>query len=551
MNGTILLTIGIIFFTLAYFIYGRYLSKLFGINPNIKTPAHELNDGLDYVPTKHAILFGHHFSSIAGAGPIVGPVLAVYLGWGPAVLWILIGCVFIGAMHDFAALFISVRNEGKSIGYAVESYLGYYGRQIFLLFSWGSLVLAVTIFAILTGKIFTDSPAVATSTILFIIVAPLFGYLTYKKGFSLIINSVIFVPLLFLFIWFGIQFPLNLTAIFNISPELTYHVWIIFLLIYVFIASILPVWLLLQPRDYLNSYLLYTMLIISFIGIFIATPTFKIPMFTGWTGLNIGRKMDLIPMLFVTVACGACSGFHALVSSGTTSKQINNEKKILSVSYGGMLIEGILALIAVTSVAILSKSNFHTLIQNTTPVTAFASGLAGITLKLGIPYKISVIFISLTVSAFMLTTLDTATRLARFTWQELFIPSNTVTKKMGKTKRILSNYFTGTFIVVLVSGYLAFSGNGNLIWPIFGAANQLLASLTLLIVTLYLVRKQVNFWIALIPMCFMLLTSCWALILLFMENLHGNPALLTATTFLLIMAASLIIKAVCSLKTSK
>ena len=548
MNGALLLTIGIVVFGLAYFVYGRYLSKLFGIDPKRKTPAHELSDGLDYVPTKPAVLFGHHFSSIAGAGPIVGPVLAVYLGWGPAVLWILFGCVFVGAMHDFAALFISVRNEGRSIAYTVENYLGYSGRQIFLLFAWAALVLVVAIFGILIAKIFVSSPSVTTSSLQFITMAPIFGYLTYKKNLPILFGSIIFVPLLFFFVWVGIRFPLNLITLLGISSGVTFQIWIIILLIYVFIASVLPVWLLLQPRDYLNSYLLYVMLIICCLGVFFTAPVFNMPIFVGWSGKSNGSEIDLVPMLFVTVACGACSGFHALVSSGTTSKQINCERRILPISYGAMLIEGILALVAVISVAVLSKGDYHALIQSTTPVTAFANGLAGITSKLGIPYKLATTFISLTVSAFMLTTLDTAARLARFTWQELFMPAKTSTKKQSRTSKLFSNYFTATLIVVILSGYLAFSGNGNKIWPVFGASNQLLASLTLLVITLYLIRKKSNFWIALIPMFFMLITSCWALILLFIKNLHGNPMLLTAIGFLIIMAACLVVKATYSLK---
>ncbi|HJO95602.1 MAG TPA: carbon starvation protein A [Victivallales bacterium] len=548
MNGTLLLIIGIVIFSSAYIFYGRYLSRLFDVNPNRKTPAHKFSDGLDYVPTKTSVLFGHHFSSIAGAGPIVGPILALYMGWVPAVLWILIGCVFIGAMHDFAALFISIRNDGRSIGYAVESYLGYSGRQIFLLFAWAALLLVVAIFSILIAKIFLKNPSVATSSILFIFMSPFFGYLVYKKGISILVGSIIFVPLLFFFVWVGVLFPLNLTVIFRITPESTFQIWISVLLIYVFFASILPVWLLLQPRDYLNSYLLYVMLIISFLCIFFTAPSFNLPAFASFSKYTLTDKVNLLPILFVTVACGACSGFHALVSSGTTSKQIDNERKILPVSYGSMLVEGILALIAVISVAVLSKKGFHNILSTTSPVTAFSNGLAGIISEVGISYNLAGTFISLAVSAFMLTTLDTSTRLARFIWQELFIPSANSNKKSGKTGKFFKNYTVATLIVIIISGYLAFSGNGNKIWPVFGASNQLLASLTLLVISLYLIRKKVNFWIALIPMFFMLIISCWALVLLFIKNFHGNPALLISIGFLIIMAGCLVIKATFSLK---
>ena len=547
MNGSILLIISIAIFGLAYFFYGRYLTRLFGVNPKRKTPAHKFNDNLDYVPTKPAVLFGHHFSSIAGAGPIVGPILAVYLGWGPAILWILLGCIFIGGIHDFAALFISIRNKGRSIGYVVEHYLGYSGRQIFLLFAWAALVLLVAIFSILIAKIFVDTPSVATSSLLFIVMAPSFGYLIYKKNLSILLGSIIYVPILFFFVWIGMHFPLNLSALLGISSGSAFNVWVTVLLVYIFIASVLPVWLLLQPRDYLNSYLLYLMLLICFLGILFVAPSLKLPAFVGWSSFGSNNQMDLFPMLFVTIACGACSGFHALVSSGTTSKQIHCEGKVLLVSYGSMLVEGILAIIAVISVAVLTNGNFHSLLQNTSPVTAFADGLAVITSKIGVPFKLSLAFISLAVSAFMLTTLDTSTRLARLTWEELFMPSKVKVKKQNKITRFFSNYFTATFIVIIVSGYLAFSGHGTRIWPVFGASNQLLASLTLLVATLYLIKKKVNFWMALIPMLFMLATSCWALILLFLQNIHNNPMLLIAIAFLIIMAITLVIKAIFSL----
>lgn len=553
MNGAVLLITGIIFFILAYRVYGRYLARLFEIDPGRETPANTLNDGVDYVPAKFPVLFGHHFASIAGAGPIVGPVLAVYLGWGPVALWILFGSVFIGAMHDFAALLSSVRNEGRSIGHFIEQHLGYSGRQIFLVFCWSALVLVVAIFALLVAKTFVETPAVATASVLFIAMAPVFGYLVYRKGLSIALGSIVFVPLLFLFIWIGTLFPLDITAVWGVSADTAKNIWLVLLFIYVFIASISPVWILLQPRDYLNSYLLYAMVLVGFVSILFAAPHFEMPAFTGWFAEKPkGGMGSVFPILYVTVACGACSGFHALVSSGTTAKQVSNEKHILPIGYGAMLVEGVVALMALISVAILTKSEYLTILSTMTPVNAFASGLSGFAAKIGISASIGMTFISLSISAFMLTTLDTATRLTRFAWQELFLPrSKEEIRAPGGVISVVSNTPVATLIAVGVAGYLASTGTAWQIWPVFGASNQLLAALTLLVITLILIRKKSNFWISLIPMLFMATITCWALVELFRKNMGGNSILLIATGFLLVMALILIVQAGFSLRRAR
>ena len=550
MNGAILMTFGIIFFIAAYLLYGRYLARLFGIDPVRETPANTMTDGVDYVPAKFPVLFGHHFASIAGAGPIVGPVLAAYLGWGPVVLWVLLGCVFIGAMHDFAALLSSVRNEGRSIGHIIEQHLGYSGRQIFLVFCWSALVLVVAVFALLVARTFVETPAVATASILFIGMAPAFGFLVYRRGMSIAVGSLIFVPLLFLFIWVGTRFPLDLTAILGVSADAATNIWLIFLFIYVFVASTSPVWILLQPRDYLNSYLLYAMVLVGFVSIMFAAPHFELPAFTGWFAEKpTGGMGSIFPILYVTVACGACSGFHALVSSGTTAKQVANEKHILPIGYGAMLVEGIVALMALISVAILPKGQYMEILSSMTPVSAFASGLSGFATKIGISAEIGMTFISLSISAFMLTTLDTATRLTRFAWQELFLPrAQEGNRSHNNGNTVLSNTFVATMVAVLVAGYLSSTGTAWQIWPVFGASNQLLAALTLLVVTLILFRKKSNFWISLFPMIFMATITCWALIALFRKNMGENNVLVIATAFLLVMALILIVQAVFSLR---
>ena len=550
MNGATLLIIGIIFFLFAYRVYGRYLSRLFDIDSGRKTPAHTRTDGIDYVPAKFPVLFGHHFASIAGAGPIVGPVLAVYLGWGPVALWVLFGCVFIGAMHDFAALLSSVRNEGRSIGHVIEQYLGYSGRQIFLVFCWCALILVVAIFALLVAKTFVEAPAVATASVLFIAMAPVFGYLVYQRGLSILAGSLVFVPLLFLFIWIGTLYPLDVAVIFDVSAETAKNIWLVVLFVYIFIASVCPVWILLQPRDYLNSYLLYAMVLVGLVSIFFASPDFNMPAFTGWFAEKPkGGMGSVFPILYVTVACGACSGFHALVSSGTTAKQVANEDHILPIGYGAMLVEGVVALMALISVAILSKSAYMSMLSSMTPVSAFASGLSGFATTIGIPASIGMTFISLTISAFMLTTLDTATRLTRFSWQELFLPGRQSRNGTpSKPVAMFSHTVVATLIAVIIAAYLASTGTAWQIWPVFGASNQLLAALTLLVVTLILIRRKSNFWVSLIPMVFMATITCWALIALFRRNMGENSVLVIATGFLLVMALVLIVQAVVSLK---
>ena len=547
MNATILLLGTMLIFLIAYRVYGRFLNNLFDVSNERQTPAHVFNDGVDYVPTKFPVLFGHHFASIAGAGPIVGPILAGYFGWLPALIWIIIGSIFIGGVHDFASMVVSARNDGHSIGYLVEKYMGYYGRQIFLFFTLAALLLVVAIFSILIAKICTSVPSVFTASCLFILIAPIYGYLVYRKGLSVVKGSFVFVPLLFISVFIGIYYPVDLMKIMGLSTGTVNNIMIIILLIYCFIASIMPVWLLLQPRDYLNSFLLYAMLILALAGILFVSPDLNMKAFNGWeiTQAN-GSIMDLFPMIFVVVACGACSGFHSLVSSGTSSKQVYSEKDMLRVGYGAMLVEGVVAVIALISVAYLTEAQFANTMRHTSPINAFANGIGSMVEEFGISEHFAVVFISLTVSAFMLTTLDTATRLARFTWQEMFIKNNENLKDAEKDTghKFFGNIYVATLGCVVIAGYLAFSGNGNAIWPVFGASNQLLAALSLLTVTLYLITNKKNYWVSLIPTIFMLIVSLWALIILLKLNINqGEYALITATVFLIIMAIAICIKA--------
>lgn len=551
----------LVYFVIAYFVYGRFVSKRFGVDASRPCPSKTMNDGVDYVPTHPAVLFGHHFASIAGAGPIVGPILAALYGWLPAVLWILLGCVFIGAMYDFSAMFISVRNNGRSIAYAVEKELGYIGRQVFLLFCLFALILVVAIFTLNVADGFLANPSVATSSILFIFMAPFFGIATNRKVLGLPEATLVFVVLLFISVWIGTILPFDMVEAVGGSKDVARCIWIIGLLYYAMCASIIPVWVLLQPRDYLNSFLLYAMMILGVAGVVWARPTLSLP------ALNVpsGAVPSIFPLLFVTIACGACSGFHALVASGTSSKQISSEKHIQPVAYGGMLMEGALALLAIISVAYMDLDGVKALLTGPEKVPApiaFARGLAHFCESLGIKYSIGYNFISLGISAFMLTSLDTATRLARFIWQEMVMPvdkqagsvavsgNQVATKKPSKIREVLGNRWVATSVVIVLGAYLALSGDGNEIWPVFGASNQLLAALALLSATLWLMREKRPALFAMLPMFFMLIISIWALVCLVIQK-WGNWTLCVISIVLIILALFLVVLAAVKLSAKR
>jgi carbon starvation protein len=548
MNGMMLLCVALGYFALCYWLYGGFLTRLFGIDNSRQTPAVTRYDGIDYVPSHPAVLFGHHFSSIAGAGPIVGPIMASYFGWLPALLWILIGCVFVGAVHDFAALFLSVRNGGKSIGYVIEKLMGLGGRQLFLVFCWACLILVVAIFGLMVAGTFYTNPSVATASILFILMAPIFGFVS-RRYLSLRSSSFIFVPLVFFSVWLATKIPADIQTWFNLSDSDTKLVWLSFLAVYVLVASVVPVQWLLQPRDYLSSYLLYAMLLLGIIGIFIYNPEIRMPNFVAYrVPLASGDEANMIPTLFILIACGACSGFHSLVASGTTSKQIRKEKDILPIGYGGMIVEGILGVMSLITVIYLSDADFLTLAKN--PAQAFAHGIGTFTECLGLPKDLGIVFISLSISAFMMTSLDTATRLGRFCWQELFSPSyinaekysqnNELVKNCSFTK-ILSNSFVASIIFVILAFIMAKSGSASSVWPIFGASNQLLAALTLLSITLYLKLKGLNYHITLLPTILMVVMSIWGLIEIAIVAWNNSYVLVGSSLFLIFMAILLVI----------
>ncbi len=562
MNGALLLGLCCALFFLAYSIYGRIIMRLLGVDPNRPTPAHTMRDGVDYLPTHPMVLFGHHFASIAGAGPIVGPVLAAQYGWLAVALWVVVGGIFIGAAHDLAALYLSLRHQGRSIGTIIEGLMGYPGRMIFLAFCWFTLILVVAEFTRLVAQTFISTPAVATASLLFIMLAVIFGLLLNYRILSLLTASIIFVPLAFGCVWLGTCLPLDLVALTNCQPQTALSIWITILLGYCILASILPVWILLQPRDYLNSYLLYAMMLLGFAGILLVMPHLELPALTGWHATNpvSGSRDPLLPLLFVTVACGACSGFHALVASGTTAKQVDREDHIRPIAYGGMLVEGALAITALVAVAALSKESYSAAMREHGAVYLFANGIANFTTRLGLPHQSGMIFISLSLAAFLMTTLDTATRLARFTWQEMLLPRTTTSTNTSANTQpappswhnLLANRYTATLLTVATIWWLLHAGGAKSLWPIFASSNQLLAALTLLGCVLWLKQSSRSIHLFLWPMLFMITTSGWAVTTLFIRNLKlwytdgiATGGAMTITSAILIIMALALLRYCC------
>ena len=559
MNGILLLLGATAIFVVAYFGYGRLLERLLGVDPSRPTPAVSLGDGVDYVPAHPAVLFGHHFASIAGAGPIVGPIAAAYFGWGAVVAWVVIGCVFIGAVHDMVSLYLSVRHEGRSIASVIETVLGRPGKLLFLVFCWSTLILVCAEFTRQVAVTFVHSPEVATSSLLFIVLAVAFGLATNRAKVPVLPATLVAVPVMFFFVWLGTKMPLDLVRGFGMSESGAQTAWTLVLLAYCFLASTLPVWFLLQPRDYLNSYLLYAMMALGFLGVFAASPHVNLDAFAGWRAANAaGVSQPLFPILFITIACGACSGFHALVASGTTAKQIASERHIRPVAYGGMLLEGVLAVLALLAVGSFAQADLAPKLAKPGPVSLFASGLASFCAHLGVPEGAGYTFMCLAVSAFLMTSVDTATRLARFTWQELWTPTdataNSAESARGGICAVLSNmYFSTLLSVGLVA--LLLLGNpeaAKTLWNVFASANQLLAGLTLFTASLWLWRARRAWWVTLFPMLFMLsVSSCGLFLLCTGSWKSGNATLGVVTAILLALAAVLVLLAIRSFAASR
>ena len=533
MSLSILLLISAIILLFAYRIYGKYVYNKFGLSDARKAPSHTHRDGIDYEPSKPIVVLGHHFASIAGAGPIVGPIIAVTFGWIPAVIWILVGGIFFGAVHDLGSMAASLRTEGKSIGVIIRNQIGIKGKQLFILFSFSTLILVIGVFSDIIAKTFVANPGVASASILFIFLAVAFGYLNRlvgNKNIAFIAITVIGVILMYYFVYLGTQIPL----------ALDYKWWVGGLLIYAFIASVTPVSLLLQPRDYLNSYLLYGMMIAAVAGVLVANPTIEMSTEVQFSSESLGY---VFPVLFVTIACGAISGFHALVASGTTSKQLDKESDAKIVGFGGMLIESFLAIISVGAVIILSRTEYLDRLTVEGPVALFSTGLGGMISSLGISEPFAIGFVALTVSAFALTTLDTCTRLARFTLQEYFEDMPQPAAQVMAKNRYLS-----TTIVVILSVLLLASGEFSRLWPIFGSANQLLAALALLTIGVWLIKKNISATFVTIPMFFMFTVTLASLGLFAWKNFQDEGYILASiASILFVLAIALIVLAIRSL----
>lgn len=537
MNGIVVLLVGIAVLAVAYVTYGKWLAKQWGIDPSRETPSHTEEDGMDYVPTKAPVLMGHHFSSIAGAGPINGPIQAAVFGWVPVLLWVLIGGIFFGAVHDFGALFASIRNKGQSIGEVIATTMGSKSKKLFLIFSYLTLILVVAAFGSIVANTFmatytedgqvdvAASSANATTamiSILFILIAIAFGFLVYRRNAGLGLSTVIGVVAIVVCMVIGINWhPIYLSN----------TTWMLIVGVYILAASVAPVWLLLQPRDYLSSFLLYFMMIIAVVGIIgcgiMGGAQMDIPAFTGFvdtlapTGTSLGA---MFPALFVTIACGAISGFHSLVGSGTTAKQLNSEKDAQPIAYGGMLIECALAIISLCAVGYIWSS--YASGETVTPTVVFATGISkmlgtipGLSGTTDIAYTLLV----LTVSVFCLTSLDTATRLARYMFQEFWLEPGQSYKDAEGYKKVLANPFVATVITVVLGIGLGLTGYAN-IWPLFGAANQLLAALGLLAVATWLGKAGKNNKMFLFPMAFMLIVTITSLCMTIKSNVDGIMA---------------------------
>ena len=518
VNSVVLILLAIAIFVVAYLTYGRYLAKTWGIDPKRKTPAYELEDGVDYCPAKTPVLMGHHFSSIAGAGPINGPIQAAFFGWLPCFLWIVIGGIFFGAVQDFGSIFVSIRHEGKSLGEVIEENIGHKSRVLFTVFAWLVLLLVIAAFADIVANSFTGSAAngsVATASMLFIVLAIGFGFAVYRKNAPMVVASVVGVILLAVCVAIGLAFPIELPKTF----------WIIFVFIYIMIASVTPVWILLQPRDYLSSFLLYFMIIAAVIGIFGAHPDIQIP---AYIGFHVSNNY-MFPTLFITIACGAISGFHSLIGSGTTSKQLDNEKDALMVGYGSMLIECVLAVISLIAVATLTSDGQFAAAGFSSPTVVFASAISGFFAQLGLSegaVSATYTIIALAVSCFCLTSLDTATRLGRFMFQELFAGTS-----VGKQMK-LENMYVATGITALCGFALCLAGYAK-VWPLFGACNQLVAVPAFLAIGTYLKKQGKNNKMLHIPIIFMSCATIVSLIFSFKNNLVAliNGGLDGAATF--------------------
>jgi carbon starvation protein len=495
-----------VLFGISYVVYGGYLSRQLGLDDSRITPAQEINDGKDFVPAKPSLLLGQHFSAIAAAGPIVGPVLAgLWFGWLPALVWIVVGAIVVGGVHDMTSLTASIRHKATSVGELTRRYMSPLSQILFLTFVWLALVYVIVAFTDITAQTFKyvteDSPAgagVAVSSVLYLLLGLAMGVCLRVFKMPLGIATAIFLPLLFAIVWFGPSMPAPLLEwVSGISAKQ----WDVIILAYCFVASLAPMWLLLQPRGYLGGWFLYITIAVGLGGALFGGYAVQYPALN-LEGLNSAMNgKPLLPMLFITIACGACSGFHAIICSGTTSKQLNKETDARRIGYGTMLLEGLVAVLALATVMMLAPGDP---MLKKDPNLVYANGLATYMAQVGIDYNMALAFALLAFSTFVYDTLDVCTRLARYVLQELF----------GWTSMAGALIATTVTLALPLAILLATKEKGYIVaWPIFGTSNQLLASLTLLAVSVWLIKTGRNAWYAIIPMVFMMVVTLWSLVL--------------------------------------
>ncbi len=502
MNGLILMACTIVALFVGYRFYARWLENTWGVDPNAKTPAQLKNDGNDYVPTSKWTVFSHQFTSITGAGPVTGPIIAAMFGWLPATLWMIFGCIFFGAVQDFTALYASVKNGGKSMGMMIEQYVGRTGRQLFLLFCWLFTLLVISAFCDIVANTFNGftaqgaeimpNAAAASISILYMFVAVAFGlYLKYRKP-SGTEQLIVGIVLMVLMLWIGIANPIYADAV----------TWRYVVFAYLFCAAVMPMWLLKQPRDYLSMFLLIGMILGGVIGVFIKNPEINMPAFVGFEV----KGLDLFPMLFVTIACGAVSGFHSLVSSGTSSKMIANEKDMRLVGYGSMCVETVLGVVALIVVCAAATDG---VLPSGTPFQLFSNSIASFLTEIfGLPTDVSACIMTMCVSALALTSVDAVARIGRMSLQELFTPPEGVEK--NGVQKLFTNPVFATILTLVLSYLLCLAGYMS-IWPLFGSANQLLSALVLTSVAVFLKATGRKGWMLYVPMTIMFCVTMTAL----------------------------------------
>ena len=516
MNGLLLLGLSALILVVAYLFYGRYLVKTWGIDPKATTPAVAKEDGTDFVPTNKWSVFAHQFSSIAGAGPVTGPVMAMMFGWLPAFLWVIVGGVFFGAVQDFGALYASVKTEGKSMGQIIEKYIGRKGKKLFFLFCWIFTLIVIAAFADMVAGTFNGisddgaklapNASAASISILYVFVAMAFGLFLKKVKLEGLPKVILGIALIIAMLALGIMFPVYATK----------TTWIYVVFVYIFFASVTPMWLLKTPRDYLTTFLFIGMIVAAVIGVFVSNPTITTPAFVGFKSAS---GSYIFPTLFVTIACGAVSGFHSLVSSETSSKLVENEKDMLQVGYGSMLLESLLAILVIVIVGALPNLKASGVLDSTlanmaladtaTPFTKFSAGVTGLVAQLGLPQSWGLCIMTMFVSALALTSLDAVARISRMSFQEFFEVEEG--QEPSGLVKVLTNKYVST-IISLVCGYLLSLGGYVNIWPLFGSANQLLAAMVLISLAVFLKVTGRKGFMLYIPMVLMFIVTMTALV---------------------------------------